>query len=92
MNIQILDIVHAVHRTPNCKNIIKLLYELSTIYETLKSVKERINSSNNYTYKNLRQDRAQKRNFSETQVSPKVLKKFIISGWIFFVTACAKTK
>ena len=36
-----------------------------------------MNSSNN-TYKNLRQDRAHKRNCSETQVSPKVQNKFII--------------
>jgi len=80
MNIEILDIVQFVHRTTNCTKLIKLLYELSTMYETLKTVKDSINSSNISTYKNLRQDRAQKRNCSETQVSPKVLNKFITSG------------
>ena len=50
------------------------------MYEMLKTVKDLINSSNNGTYKNLRQDSAQKRNYSKTQVSPKVLNKFIIGG------------
>jgi len=78
--IHVLDIVQFVHRTTNCKNIIKILYELSTIHETLKTVKGRINISNISTYKNLCQDRAQNRNCSETQISPKILNKFIISG------------
>jgi hypothetical protein len=50
------------------------------MHEILKTVNNLINSFNNSTYKNLRQDRAQKRNYSETQFSPKVPNKFIISG------------
>jgi len=79
MYIQVLDIAHFVNRTPKCTKVIKIFYELSKIYETLKSVKDLISSSNN-SYKILRQDRAQKRNCSETQVSPQVLNKFIFSG------------
>jgi hypothetical protein len=59
MNVQVLDIVQFVHWTPNCTKVIQILYELSTMYETLKTLEDLINSSNNSTYKNLRQDRAQ---------------------------------
>ena len=80
MNIQVLDIAQYVNRAPTFTKVIKILYELSKMYETLKTVKDLISSSNNSRYKNLRQDREQKRNCSETQVSPQVLNKFIISG------------
>ena len=77
MNIQISDIVQGVHRTPNGTKIIKIFYEFSKMYERLKIIKELISSPNNSTYKNLRQDRAKKRNCSESQDSPKVMNKFI---------------
>jgi len=92
MNIQVSDIVQFVHRTQNCTKIIKLFYKFSTKQETLKTVKDIINSANNSTYKNLRHDGAQKSNRSETQVYPKVMNKFIIIGKFFFVSACAQTK
>ena len=66
MNIQVLDIAKYVNKTPKFTKVIKILYELSKMCETLKTVKDPISSSNNSTYKNLRQDRAQKRNCSET--------------------------
>jgi len=78
MNIQISDIVQFVHRTPNSTKVVKILYELSTKQKTLKTVRDIINSANNSTYKNLRHDGAQKCNRSETKVSPKFIKKFII--------------
>ena len=82
MNTQVLDILQFVIGSLNCTKLIKILYDLSTMYETLQTVKDLINSSNNSTYKNLRQDRAQKHNCSEIQVCPKVLNKFIVSGLI----------
>ena len=81
-----------VSRTPNCTKIISIFFELSTIFETLKTVKDLISSSNNSTYKNLRQNRAQKFNCSETQVSPQVLNKFVSSCSIFFCFCLRQNK
>ena len=89
---QDLDIKKFVSRTLKCTKIINILFQLSTIYETLKSVKDFISNSNNGTYKNLGQYRKQKFNYSESQDSPQVLNQFISSCSIFFVSACAKTK
>jgi len=36
INIQVLDIAKDLYRTPNCSKVVKMLYELSTIHETLK--------------------------------------------------------
>ena len=50
------------------------------MYEALKIVTDHVNRTNNNTYKNLRQHRAQKNNRSETQASMRALNKFIIIG------------
>jgi len=39
INIQLLDVAKYVYRTPNCTKVIKMLYELSKIHETLKILK-----------------------------------------------------